>query len=312
MKEIYEFRVYAAHASKVLGERNSPKSPRTTAVVVRGVVGDERYRRIEELDRQLRGQGDECSLFAGWEILREYTSREIEKAELLRLVLTYVHTAGDEYGTGYTDAPVNPKCGVGRHEVKVDLHPFRVYLEKATDLRCALGSRQTGPLVIPPKKLLKSRDIFTTWSGEIVASPRIADIIESSTGTLLQPIWNSLRGARSASAARLSSFRQWVVRSRPLMVCDPTKFGSNPFREETEHCKCPLGNGEVKGLNLLSGLSVRRSSWDGSDACTTDVFMGTRRGLFRPDRPLVISQRLFRKLQNAGLRGISFEVVELI
>jgi hypothetical protein len=77
------------------------------------VPSDERYRRIEELDRQLRAQGDECSLFAGWEIRREYTTREIEKAELLRLVLTYVHAAGDEYGTGYTGAPANPDCGAG-------------------------------------------------------------------------------------------------------------------------------------------------------------------------------------------------------
>jgi len=46
--------------------------------------------------------------------------------------------------------------GAGRQEVKVDLHPLRVYLEKATDLRCALDSRQTGPLIIPTKKTDKT------------------------------------------------------------------------------------------------------------------------------------------------------------
>ncbi len=143
----------------------------------------------------------------------------------------------------YTDAPVNPDCGVGRQEVKVDLHPFRVHLEKATDLRCALGSRQTGPLVIPTKKRLKSRDIFTLWSGEIVVSPRIADIIESSTGTLLQPIWNSLRGAdrrrllsshHSASGPSAPDLWRFAIRPNLAVIRSGKRPNTANVRSETE------------------------------------------------------------------------------
>jgi hypothetical protein len=312
MKELYEFRVYTNYAPEVLGDERPRRSIRVAAaVVVRGVVGDERYRRIGELDRRFRTQGNEGSVFAGWQITRKYTVAEIRKAELFLLDLRYAHAAGDEYGTGYTDAPFNPDCGIGREEVKVDLHPFRVFREKTTDLRCALGSRQTGPLILPTKKQLKSRDIFMLWSGEIIVSARILDIIENSTGSLLQPVWSTMRGARSASSVGLSSFRQWVVRSRPLIVCDPTRFGDQPFRGESEQCKCPLGLGETRGAHLLSGLYIKRSSWDGSDACTTDVFVGTRRGLFRPYNPMVVSRRLFGALQKTGVRGVRFEIVEL-
>lgn len=163
----------------------------------------------------------------------------------------------------------------------------------------------------PCKKTLKSRDIYMLWSGEIVVSIRVAGIIETAVDSTLQPIWNTMRGARSASPFGLSSFRQLVVRSKPLTGSDPTRFGDQPFRDTKEQCKCPLGLGEVRGQQLLSGLYLTRSSWDGSDVCMTDVFVGTRMGLFRPYRHVVISRRLFRELQKVGVRGVRFEVVGL-
>jgi hypothetical protein len=63
---------------------------------------------------------------------------------------------------------------------------------------------------------------------------------------------------------------------------------------------------------LLSSLFIRKSSWDGSDICATDVFVGSRVGLFRPYRLLVVSQRLYRAMQEERVRGVGFEVVELV
>jgi hypothetical protein len=87
---------------------------------VRGIVGDDRYRRIEALDRRLRERG-ECA-FASWKIEREYTSAEIEKAELFLLRLRYLHATGDEYGTEW---PFSPVSAVGYLAAALPCHAGR-------------------------------------------------------------------------------------------------------------------------------------------------------------------------------------------
>lgn len=151
MEEVYEFRIYDEYASEVSGAQGWRTSVSASVRVVRGVVEDQQYRRIGEVDKRLHQEG-KGRPFAGWQITRKYTAAEIEKAELFLLDLTYVHASGEEYGTQYSDAPLNPDCGVGCEAVKVELQPFRVFREKVADLRCAVGSRQIGPLIIPAKK----------------------------------------------------------------------------------------------------------------------------------------------------------------
>ncbi len=356
MQELYEFRLYAKHASDVCGPKTLPTSVHAPGVVVRGKVGDDLYRRVEELTAR-----SESAPYAGWTIRREYTPAEIDKAELFLLRLLYVHAAGDEYGTEYTEPSPSPACGVGRVTVEVVLNPFRTFLQTVPDLKCALGSHQIGPLRLPAKKMLKTRDIFMLWSGETVVSDRLSEALASGTGGTLQAIRSARGRHRSISALRSvpsgmdlvsrakqtgirlnteafwlwcrqdsqlpifeksmwermaldhsqGLFRQLVVHSRPLTVSQQSIFGNSPFVPATEYCQCVSGSGEVRGLNLLSPLYVARSSWDGSDICRTDVSVGGRRGLFRPHRLLLISQRIYRAMQEAGVRGVGFEVVEL-
>src|ERR1700733_3268282 len=193
MKELYEFRLYAKYASEVCSPKTPPTSVHRPGVVVRGIVGDDRYRRVEELTTCLQRERSGSGPYAGWSIRREYTPAEIEKAELFLLRLSYMHAVGDEYGTEYTESPPSPACGVGREEVKVFLNPLRVFRQTISDLKCALGSHQIGSLRVPARKLLKTRDIFMLWSGETVVSGRLSGALASATGGTLQAIWSARR-----------------------------------------------------------------------------------------------------------------------
>lgn len=287
MKETYEFQLFAKYVPDVLGADNAEisRSPSQVATIVRGRVGDEQYRRIESLERKLRETTGAIAV-AGWDIRREYSSAEFDKAELLLLKLRFAHMAGDEYGTEYADPETISACG--------------------------LGSRQIGPLRLPVRKMLKSHDMFMVWSGETIASPRIAATLHGAEGGRLQPIAQPL-ARRKVQDGEFSTggFQQLIVSSSPLVVQDQSEFGGSPFRRESaERCKCALG--EIRGSRLLTPLSVARSSWDGADICATDVFVGSRGGFFRPYRLLVISKRLFEEMLRQGARGLRFEIVELV
>jgi hypothetical protein len=121
----------------------------------------------------------------------------------------------------------------------------------------------------------------------------------------------NLKQSRRANASPAESYFQLSVQSTPLTVSSNTVIGSKPFRPGSgESCSC--GFGEVQGKMLLSPLSVIGSSWDGSDICQSDVYVGGRAGLFRPSRLLVISKRLFDAMRQAGMKGFDFEVVEMV
>lgn len=369
MKETYDFRLSSEGVSHLFGSANQTEELLQRPNIARGVIGDDQYLRIAELDRKLR-ETKKLAFFS-WEIKRTYSRVEIGRAELFLLKLRYKHASGEEFGTWYTDSRLEPDCGLGRKQIRIlQTSPFRSVLEDTNHLRCALGSRQVGPLQIPFRELMKGRDIFSLWSGETVVSERLAKVIETGkfSGGRMQAIWNTQRGSKSLpSLADVPSgielltnagkrnltpsdrdfwswlegneqlplleralweqkdawgsareggeprrdFVQLIVQSSPVQVPDHTEIGDAPFDiEPSEYCTCE--SGKTRGPNLLSPLSIVRSSWDGSDICQTDLFFGRRQGLFRPHRHLVISNRLFISIQEKGIKGFGFEIVRLI
>ena len=120
--------------------------------------------------------------------------------------------------------------------------------------------------------------------------------------------------ATQRAARRPRTFPVWyqpVIVSRRVSVAAPTRFGINPFDEDPEgECRCPLGH--VKGLSLLSEVSVSRESWDGSDVSCTAEMVGVRRGLLRP-KPLILVSRRFREvLGKVEGKGYDIEVAHLV
>lgn len=107
------------------------------------------------------------------------------------------------------------------------------------------------------------------------------------------------------------SYSQLTVQSMPIAVSSETVIGSKPFRPGYGYsCKCSFG--EVRGRMLISPLTIIRSSWDGSDICASDAYVGGRAGLFRPSRLLAISKRLFDAMKQEGMKGFHFEIVEMV
>jgi hypothetical protein len=105
---------------------------------------------------------------------------------------------------------------------------------------------------------------------------------------------------------------QLVLRSKPLGESQHSRFGATPFdtdREGRHECAA----GVIAGRRLITRLSIIRSSWDGSDLCRTNVYVGgQRQGLFRPHQLLVVSKRVLEALQHHGMKGFQFEVAEMI
>jgi hypothetical protein len=115
---------------------------------------------------------------------------------------------------------------------------------------------------------------------------------------------------RPASSAESKAWFQILVKSHEAQIVPPTKTGVNPFDEDVagEH-RCPLG--DLIGLARLSELWVNRSSYAGSDIVASSQFVGTRRGLLRPERFLLVSPKLHRIIEQQKLKGCKIEVAHL-
>jgi hypothetical protein len=66
------------------------------------------------------------------------------------------------------------------------------------------------------------------------------------------------------------------------------------------------------GLNLLSELSVARLSVGTEDFSAGRQFVGDRRGVLRPWRPLFVRPRVRAAMTEAGVKGVDFEVAHLV
>jgi hypothetical protein len=95
-------------------------------------------------------------------------------------------------------------------------------------------------------------------------------------------------------------------------IVPPTRLGISPSRDnEKNSLRCP--HGHTIGLNLISELWVSREDFETCqcDIASTRQYVGTRRGLLRPERALLISPRLWRALEQSNLKGFGVEVAHL-
>ena len=67
-----------------------------------------------------------------------------------------------------------------------------------------------------------------------------------------------------------------------------------------------------QAAKILSEIYLQRSTWDGSDIAVTEAFFGQGRDLLRPTLLIIILQRMYRSLQESGLKGFSVEVAHLV
>jgi len=93
-------------------------------------------------------------------------------------------------------------------------------------------------------------------------------------------------------------------------LAETTRLGRDPFSPSQVSWRCPLGHSVVTAF--LSEICLQRSAWDGSDVAVTDALFGQGRNLLRPTPLIIISQRMYRALQEAGCKGFTVEVAHLV
>jgi hypothetical protein len=281
VQEIAEFRVDEEFAPTLFSESEGKRTSTGIRIIVID-TGDPRFRRICELQtRLLKKKGR--PFFFGWRLTRKSTVEELRTAGLLHVTRLHAfEPAGEECGTKYDESSACPHCGV--------------------------GAKQVGPLFLDVKRIPKGRDFAETIAGETIVSRRAADVFvqHGITGIAFHPV--RARGARSL---KLSPWSQMVIRSAEAEIAPPTRTRINPCEDDRDGGYiCP--DGHVIGLNLLSAVSIRAASRGKADFVTTRQLTGTRRGLLRPRRAILVSQKAWRLIKSERLKGFEFEVAHLV
>jgi hypothetical protein len=280
MTETCEFRVVEEFAPKLF----APTEGKRLGDSVRQVevaTNDPRFDAIGRLQKETRERTDR-SFFYGWILRRRYSKAEKEAAALFKLKVTSTfEPAGEECGTKYDESTACPRCGA--------------------------GARQTTPLYLPEKRIPKSKDISRTIAGEIVVSRRVVELFtrHGITGAELSPVRSS-----PSSSAESKDWFQLTVRSTNAEVAAPTRVGIDPFDDDEKgECRCPLG--DLIGLNVLSEVSIKSASRDDADIISTRQFVGMRRGLLRPERIILVSQKVRQMIESEKLKGVEIEVAHV-
>lgn len=290
MKEVYEFRVREKHAGRLFEPNEGKKLGWTKQfgdkfVTVRKIelsADDPKFRRVGELNALVKKEQNDL-FFAGWDIRRRYSTVDIGKAKLFLLCrIATFEPAGEECGTQYDESSACPSC--------------------------KSGARQVSPLILDWKRIPKSKDIARTIAGEIVVSKRMVEFSErhSITGAKFGPVYHP-----PASSAESKDWFQLLVTSCEAEVTAPTKMGVNPFDEDTTgQYRC--SRGDLIGLARLSEVSISHASYNGFDIVASRQFVGTRRGLLRPERFLLVSPKLRQVIKDEKLTGCEFEVAHFV
>jgi hypothetical protein len=281
MREITEFRVQERFASKIFSEAEG-KRLGTSVRKVDVARDDPRYEQIGQLDEKIHRE-ERTFFFASWRTRREYSAEEIAEASLFRFeVRSFFEPAGEECGTEYDESAACPECGA--------------------------GAAQVGPLVLAGSRIPKGKDISETIAGEMVVSRRVVELFRRHkvTGVGLEPV--RVNRGREVSE---DWFQLRVPTSEAEIVAPPTRVGITPFDEDPEG-KCRCSRGDLIGLNLLSEVSIRKDSRGEADFVATKQYIGTRRGLLRPRRVILISPRVRRLLVDEKVRAFDTDIARLV
>lgn len=341
MNELAEFRVDLDFAPLLFKESEGRIGIGTQAVVI--PVDDPRFREVGRLQSHLRAtQGK--PFFYGWDIRRTWSREEWHQAEAALLVPSTFEPCGEQCGTVYDESRACKFCGCCAEQASdlvLDLRRTpkskdiaqtianEVILSQSLAERLVDGGL-TGFELRPVRHKARYQDDpidFTRLESgkELLAK---AERSGARHGTWQFTIWLNRPENRAladgvadeyvakklkAEAKRLDSLPVWyqlIVKNHRVEISNKTRVGIGPFDDDPEgKHRCPLGH--KAGLNVLSQLAVERSSLLDLDIQTTNQFVGTRRGLLRPYRLMIISRRFLDLVRTVKPRGTKLEVVSL-
>ncbi len=309
MREYIELRVKEQYAGQVFGEHEgSMLGDHIRRIVIS--TDDPRLPTIREM--QAQGMRRRDAFFFGWHLTRKYEKRELEEAELFRLIVTSTfEPAGEECGTVYDES----------NACKHIFTEFEMRLPMGMNYHCidscSVGAKQSTDLFLETRSIPKNRDIAITIAGEIVVSRRLTQLLRESglSGFELLPVRDKREDQKNRSAAKEhrigESWSQFFVTSIPVSVSSETRFGKDFFDPDAEGVyRCPYGH--VAGLNLLSEVKIGRKDSDGSDVFQTKQHHGAHRGLLRPSAPILITRRFYHLLRDRKARGYKVEIAHFL
>ena len=212
--------------------------------------------------------------------LRKYSRSELRNAQLLRLTISpHFEPSGEECGTIYETHCEHCNWGTQRSDLILDLR------------RAPRGKDICG--TIAWVEWVVSEKFASTYRGERL------------TGATLRRVThfqNPLKSSRE--------WHQLWISGRAGKLSTQTKLGKDPFVPDEVGWQCPRGHAIV--ASFLSEVYLHREQWDGSDFAVTDSLFGQGRNLLRPTPLIINSQRAYRAMEEAGIKGFSVEVAHLI
>ena len=253
----------------------------TECVEVRVPSNSPEFKEIGEFidARRRQGQRGFVDFTIGW-YLRKYAKSELQNAEVLRLTIaSHFEPSGEECGTIYETL-----CN-----------------------HCNWG-HQVSDLVLDLRRVPQHKDVSETiaWVEWVVSSKFVRTFTKNKlTGAEFCPIFE-FKNPTMQSKDRY----QLKVTGKAGGLAEITRLGRDPFSPSQVSWQCPLGHSVV--TEFLSEIYLQRSAWDGSDIAVTEALFGQGRNLLRPTPLIIISQRMYRALHEAGLKGISVEVAHLV
>jgi hypothetical protein len=213
-------------------------------------------------------------LFLSWFIRREYAPGEIEEAELFLLnIFDAFEPAGEELGVVYLPDVEGP----------------------------AESTNRIGPLILQCSRFRGSA-FCSSIADERLVAPEMQSVIrnEAFTGVEFGPIiCKGQEGSKRGWAELIVTSPKVSISPGTLIGVDPLELGP----------RGGTGLGDNIGLNVLSEVEIVRESWDGADFAVSKQTVGSRQGLLRPRRLLMISKRVFDAMSPNMRRGLGFEVI---
>jgi hypothetical protein len=333
MQEWAEFRIDEADAKKHLRPNEGLRlgrdiAGRETTRKVEVAVTDPLYARIGEVDCRFRAEGRH--FFLGWEIRRKYTKAELAAAQAFRLIIKHsFEPEGERCGTVYDESSACEYCGVGAKRstdlfLRASRLPKRGNLALARTIageviasegfvRTFKAHRLRGAEFQPVRRAGRPDIVAPGWYALVVNAPPVTIVPPTRAGTapFHELNWEHPPPA-SAAIAREYRPEDWatlIAQDVRWLEWSKQMYKQDRWARRHSEYRCPEGH--TIGLNILSELSVRGADFQGCDLAVTDQYIGARQGVLRPERLLVASTRLYKFLQEAGLKGITFEVAHL-
>lgn len=266
--------------TKVLNAQIALRIPKSKCVETRVATNSTSFREIQSFVISKREQGEAGYEYLTTSLIRRYTITELHNAEVLWLnIEPHFEPAGEECGTIYETS-----CRY-----------------------CNLG-QQMSDLILDLRRAPQHKDVAETiaWVEWIASSKFVQQIVDNRlSGVQFCPIFEFKNPTK-----RSQEWHQLKIIGRAGEITDQTLLGRDPFSPGEINWRCPLGHSVA--AKVLSEVYLKKDEWGGSDIAVTSSLFGQGRNLLRPTPLIIISQRMYRVLQAAGLKGYSVEVAHLV